>query len=271
MENEFETVENFLYALRNAGSKFSLDRIKLICANLENPQENFPKIHVAGTNGKGSVCAMLESILRCSGLKVGMFTSPHLISMRERFRIDGVLMEENEFVKLFCFIQDKLQEVRDAIAHKTMQTDILPADYHPTFFEYLFFMAMLWFEEKGVDYIVLETGLGGRLDATNVFDKPQLTIITEIGLDHCQYLGDTKEQIAGEKAGIIKPGVPLVYVDREKAVSEVLSKEAKRCGSRTFAVDKTRISNVNINIKSKNISHVFFIITPLLIFIVFLM
>ena len=99
MENEFETVENFLYALRNAGSKFSLDRIKLICANLENPQENFPKIHVAGTNGKGSVCAMLESILRCSGLKVGMFTSPHLLYLGERIQINRVPISKQKLLE----------------------------------------------------------------------------------------------------------------------------------------------------------------------------
>ena len=245
----YKQAEEYLYNVPKFTTKSTPEMTRAFYEFLGCPGEARKIVHVAGTNGKGSVCTYLSSILSAHGYKTAMFTSPHLISMCERFRIDGVLMEENEFVKLFCFIQDKLQAVREAIAHKTMQTDILPADYHPTFFEYLFFMAMLWFEEKGVDYIVLETGLGGRLDATNVIKKPELCIITKIGLDHTMYLGDTIEEIAGEKAGIIKDNTPLIYYDFDSKVSEIMEKTARKHGSFVYSVKNTDIMNVNFHEK----------------------
>ena len=156
-------------------------------------------IHVAGTNGKGSVCAYLNSVLQTAGYSVGMFTSPHLESINERFQINGKNVENEQLVHAFERVQR---------AATVMRREGMP---HPTFFEFLFAMAMVLFEENHVEYAVLETGLGGRLDATNVIKKPAVTVITSVSLDHTEWLGGTIEEIAAEKAGIIKAGVPVVY------------------------------------------------------------
>lgn len=235
--------QNYICDIQKFAKKNTLEHTKRYMELLGNPCKDAKIIHVAGTNGKGSVCNYLRMLLQEHGYHTAMFVSPHLVDMRERMLLDGEMVSGEQFMRAF----DRVK----AVAEWAEDTDL----HHPTFFEFLFLMAMVVFDEAQPDYIILETGMGGRLDATNVFDKPQLTVITEIGLDHCQYLGDTKEQIAAEKAGIIKPGVPLVYVDREKSVSEVLSQTAERCGSRAFAVDKTRISNVNINHKSIDFSY----------------
>lgn len=230
--------QNYICDIQKFAKKNTLEHTKQYLKLLGNPCKDAKIIHVAGTNGKGSVCNYLRMLLQEHGYHTAMFVSPHLVDMRERMLLDGEMVSSEQFMKAFERVKAVAKEL-----------------HHPTFFEFLFLMAMCIFDAAKPDYIILETGMGGRLDATNVFDKPQLTVITEIGLDHCQYLGDTKEQIAFEKAGIIKPGVPLVYVDREKDVSEVLSKTAKRCGCMSFAVDKTRISNININHKSIDFSY----------------
>ena len=167
-------------------------------------------IHVAGTNGKGSVCAYLDSMLRAGGYKVGLFTSPHLVKINERFKINGEMISDERFVKAF-------EEVQKII--KKAQEDGLD---HPSYFETLFLMGMVVFKEANVDYVVLETGLGGRLDATNTVDHPLACIITSISLDHVEYLGDTIGKIAGEKAGIIKPQVPVIYDGHQPEASEVI-------------------------------------------------
>ncbi len=247
--NNYKQAEEYLFNVPKFTTKSTPEMTRAFYEFLGCPGEKRKIVHVAGTNGKGSVCTYLSSILSAHGYKTAMFTSPHLISMCERFRIDGVLMSEDEFMKYFYLVQHKMDEVRIAIANQTMQCKVLPADYHPTFFEYLFFMAMLWFEDKGVDYIVLETGLGGRLDATNVIRKPELCIITKIGLDHTMYLGSTLEEIATEKAGIIKDNVPLIYYDFDSRVSEIMETTALRQGSVTYPVRKAQINNVKIHEK----------------------
>lgn len=183
-------------------------------------------IHVAGTNGKGSVCAYLQSVLMEAGYRVGMFTSPHLVDIRERIRVDRELISEEDFLTVFG-------QVRDACGMGI---------YHPSYFEYLYFMAMLYFEKKRPDFIILETGLGGRLDATNSFPSPCISIITEIGLDHTEYLGETLEKIAAEKAGIVKKGIPVVYFAKNKIVSERIEKSAKEADSKAFSVNPGEIS-----------------------------
>lgn len=238
-----EKAQDYICDIQKFAKKNTLAHTKKYLELLGNPCRDAKIIHVAGTNGKGSVCNYLRMLLQEHGYSTGMFVSPHLVDMRERILLDGEMVGREQFMRAF--------EAVKAATERATGEDL----YHPTFFEFLFLMAMLVFDEKKPDYIILETGMGGRLDATNVFDKPVLTVVTEIGLDHCQYLGDTKELIAAEKAGIIKPGVPLVYVDREKNVSDVLSQTAKTCGSMAFAVDKTRISNVNINHKSIDFSY----------------
>lgn len=177
-------------------------------------------VHVAGTNGKGSVCAFIQQICLESGLHVGMFTSPHLITTRERFCIDGKMISEEIFLNAFYWLADRLREYR-----------IIQPEYQPSYFERLFFMGVYIFAAAGVDITILETGLGGRLDTTNVIQSPAVCVITEIGRDHMEYLGDTIEEIAGEKAGIIKSNIPVVFVDRKNKASVVLEKRAADCDS----------------------------------------
>jgi dihydrofolate synthase / folylpolyglutamate synthase len=189
-----EAVE-FLYELRVFGAKPGLENTLQLASLAGEPHRRLRFIHVAGTNGKGSTCAMLESIYRAAGLRVGLFTSPHLVSFAERLQINRQPAPEREIVRLLCSLQPLLKR--------------FPADTHPTFFEVVTVMALRYFEEQRCDIVIWETGLGGRLDATNIV-TPLVSVITNIALDHQQWLGDTHEQIAGEKAGIIKPGVPVV-------------------------------------------------------------
>lgn len=184
-------------------------------------------IHVAGTNGKGSVCAFLQRICMESGYRTGLFSSPHLVTIRERFMIDGTMISEEAFVEAFNWLSDQITAYRG----------ICP-DYNPAYFERLFFMGVYVFVGAGVDITLLETGLGGRLDTTNVIESPVVTVITEIGLDHMAYLGDTVGAIAAEKAGIIKAGVPVVFSDRKKAASDVICEKARELGCSWHAVSE---------------------------------
>ncbi|MDE7203786.1 MAG: bifunctional folylpolyglutamate synthase/dihydrofolate synthase [Lachnospiraceae bacterium] len=198
------------------------------CENGRYCEKNFGKvIHVAGTNGKGSVCAFLQSICVESGYRTGMFISPHLVTTRERFCIDGSMISEEEFVEAFNWLSNKLTEYRR-----------IRPDYCPTYFERLFFMGVYVFVRAGVDIAILETGLGGRLDTTNVVKNPVVTVITEIGLDHMAYLGNTIDKIASEKAGIIKDGVPVVFSDRRKAVSDIIRDKAAKLHCECHAVSE---------------------------------
>lgn len=190
--NYKETID-YIYNLKGSEHKgkfnLSLKNIKLLLKKLDNPEKDLKIIHVAGTNGKGSVCAMLSSILKESGYKIGMYISPHLKEFRERFRINNKNIPEKEFVKHFKKIKPLIQ--------------------NQTFFEVITAIAFLYFKEKKVDFLVCEVGLGGRLDATNVI-TPLASVITNIGLEHQEYLGETLEKIAYEKTGIIKNNIPLV-------------------------------------------------------------
>ena len=181
----------FLYGLQMFGASFGLEPTRRLAALAGNPQEKLRFIHVAGTNGKGSTCAMLESIYRAAGLRVGLFTSPHLVSFRERIQINRQLIPESEVVRL-------IEELRTANQKN-----------EATLFEFATVMALKYFAEQKCDLVIWETGLGGRLDATNIV-TPLASVITNIAFDHQQWLGDTLEKIAAEKAGIIKPGVPVV-------------------------------------------------------------
>lgn len=197
-------------------------------------------VHIAGTNGKGSVCAFIESVCIEAGKRVGMFTSPHLVTTRERFRIDGTSISEEEFVEAFNWLDGRLSKYKG-----------INAEYEPSYFERLFFMGVYVFAKAGVEFTILETGLGGRLDTTNVIRTPKLCVITEIGFDHMEYLGDTLVQIAGEKAGIIKQGVPVVFCGRRKEVSDVLRRKASSCGAVCHCVSE---KDYKINeIKKKSI------------------
>lgn len=201
----------FLYGLRLFGAKFGLENTFKLAALAGDPQQKLRFIHVAGTNGKGSTCAMLESIYRAAGLRVGLFTSPHLVSFRERIQVNRELISEDDVVRLVSGIQPLLKQFPDA--------------HHPTFFEVVTVMALQFFAEQKCDLIIWETGLGGRLDATNIV-TPLASVITNIALDHQQWLGDTLEKIAFEKGGIIKPGIPAVTTVHEPPALAVIKKIA---------------------------------------------
>jgi dihydrofolate synthase/folylpolyglutamate synthase len=191
----------FLYSLGNEVKtiKLGLERISTLLAALGHPERQVPVIHVAGTNGKGSVCAMIESGLREAGFRTGLYTSPHLVSPTERLRVNGIPVTDAEFLTAFAAVHRCANRLLDEGA----------IDAHPTYFETVTAMGFWHFAQASVERLVLEVGLGGRLDATNVVD-PLLSVITPIDYDHQQYLGGTLLEIAREKAGIIKPGRPVV-------------------------------------------------------------
>lgn len=205
-----------LAARRRFGMRPGLDTIRALCAALGNPQEAFRAIHIAGTNGKGAVSAILDAALRRDGGRLGRYTSPHLVRMNERFFLDGVPVDDAT-----------LERLSEKVSHAISRLRLDPA---PTFFEALTAVAFDLYADAKVDFAVLECGLGGRLDATNVC-RPSLCVITKIGLDHCDWLGDTVEKIAAEKAGIVKPGVPVVLARNEPSVRAVIEAHAKEVGA----------------------------------------
>jgi dihydrofolate synthase/folylpolyglutamate synthase len=203
----------FLYDLRMFGAKFGLENTRRLAELAGNPQHRLRFVHVAGTNGKGSTCAMLESIYRAAGLRVGLFTSPHLVSFAERIQVNRQLIPELEVVRLV----EEMRVLRERLGDS----------WRPTFFEVVTVMALRYFDEQHCDLVVWETGLGGRLDATNIV-TPLASVITNIGFDHQQWLGNTLDKIAGEKAGIIKPGVPLITAAEPGRGLEVILETAHR-------------------------------------------
>ena len=196
-----------------------------LLSRLGNPQEGIKIIHVAGTNGKGSVCAYLNAMLLAGGKKTGLFTSPHLVRINDRFQINGEDVSDEQFLDAFLKVEKAAKEYE------------AEGEGHPSYFETLFLMGMLIFKEAGVEYLVMETGLGGRLDATNVVEKPLACIITSISRDHTEYLGDTLEAIAGEKAGIIKAGVPVIYDASQPGPASVIAAKAKEMGSPAWPME----------------------------------
>ncbi len=212
----------YLYNLQKYGIKLGLDNIRTLMSLFNNPQKDFLSVHVAGTNGKGSTSAMIASMLQASGLKVGLFTSPHLVSFTERVRINNEKISEQDVVGL-------TDEIRKAIS----KTD----DFSPTFFEVVTTIGFLYFKRNNIDIAIIETGMGGRLDATNVI-KPEVSVITNISYDHKEFLGNALKEIAGEKAGIIKEGIPVVTSRQDKSAMQVLRKKADEQGSEIFEYGK---------------------------------
>lgn len=218
----YQEAEAYIFATPKFTRKNTMEDTGLFYEFLGSPGEGQKIIHVAGTNGKGSVCSYLNTILGEAGQTVGMFTSPHLVKLTERFVINGEDAAEEELLEAFRQVMDKVTEYGKK--------------YHPTFFELLFFMAMVLFEKRKVDFIILETGLGGRLDATNIIKAPQVCVITEIGMDHMEYLGDTLEKIAGEKAGIIKEGIPVVYQADKTETAGIIASVIQSVGAKGIPV-----------------------------------
>jgi dihydrofolate synthase/folylpolyglutamate synthase len=219
---------DYLYELRLFGTKLGLENPRRLAAYFGNPQDELKLIHVAGTNGKGSVCAMLESIYRAAGYRVGLFTSPHLIHFGERVQVNRRLLPDDRLVAL-------VNEIRNALR-------TFPTEHHPTFFEIVVILALLHFREQGCDVVIWETGMGGRLDATNIV-TPLLSIISNVALDHQKWLGDTLGAIAYEKAGIIKSGVPVVHGVAGDESRRVVNERALELGSPTYEVDQEMVES----------------------------
>jgi dihydrofolate synthase/folylpolyglutamate synthase len=217
---------SYLFSLEQFGIKFGLASIRALLARLGNPDHAFRSIHIAGTNGKGSVTAMVDSVLRRAGYRSARYTSPHLIDLSERFVIAGTAVDRAELTRA---AEDVRQAIEGAIADGTLSAK-------PTFFEATTAMAFDMFRRAGVDFAVIEVGLGGRLDSTNVI-HPIVTAITSIDFDHQQYLGTTLGDIAGEKAGIIKPGVPVVVGDVAPDAFAVIERIARERGAELIRSD----------------------------------
>lgn len=204
----------WLYSLQQFGIKPGLENTRRLLKELQLPGTRQKFLHVAGTNGKGSTCAFMESILRRAGERTGLFTSPHLVSFCERMRCGGKMIPMEE-------VERGIEALRPVLAGW---------DPHPTFFELTLMLALDWFDRRGAEAVVLETGMGGRLDATNAL-TPLVSVITPVDMDHQQWLGSTLAEIAGEKAGIIKPGVPVVSAPQQPEAERVLREAADRTGS----------------------------------------
>ncbi len=227
-----ETI-NYLYNLQKYGIKFGLDNIIRLMSVLENPHKSFLSIHVSGTNGKGSTSAIIASLLQSLGLKVGLFTSPHLVSFTERIRVDCEEITEEDVIGFTEEIRGKTSELQSRLP-----------DFSPTFFEVVTAMALLFFKRKKVDAAVIEVGMGGRLDATNIV-VPEVSCITRINYDHMQFLGSTLKEIAHEKAGIIKYGIPVVVSPQVSEVLEVIESKAKEKNTKVYLYGRDFFSILN--------------------------
>jgi len=212
--NNEKTLLDWLYSTQLFGIKLGLDNVRKLLREMELPVEGQKFIHVAGTNGKGSVCAFIHSIMKSAGMNAGLFTSPHLIQFRERVRDTERMIESSEVVEKLASLRTKVTEW----------------DPHPTFFELTFALALDWFRDRKNEWVVLETGLGGRLDATNAL-KPEVTVITSVSMDHQGLLGESLREIAREKAGIIKPGIPVLTIKQHPDVMEIISMTARERGA----------------------------------------
>ena len=212
-----------------AAYKSNLNNTIALCEILGNPEKKFKSVHIAGTNGKGSVSHFIASILQEQGYKTGLYTSPHLKDFRERIRINGKKIPKGKVVDFVKKYKKPFQDIQ------------------PSFFEYTFGMAINYFAEEQIDIAIMETGMGGRLDSTNVVN-PIISVITNIGFDHTQFLGDTLKKIAVEKAGIIKPGVPVVIGETHEETKEVFDRMAKESKSEIYFADRNyKIENVSIH------------------------
>jgi dihydrofolate synthase/folylpolyglutamate synthase len=207
-----------LESLERFGWRFGLGTIRVLLRELENPEKNLKVIHVAGSNGKGSTCAYTASILRTAGFRVGLYTSPHLCDLRERFRVDGRWVPRRDLVRLSRKVLNACAKVQVRLGHS------------PTHFESLTALAFLWFHEEKVDWVVLEVGLGGRLDATNAIADPKVCLIAPVSLEHQEILGQDLSEIAGEKAGILKPGAFGVAWQPNSVAAQVIDKRAESLG-----------------------------------------
>lgn len=229
----FEEAEAYINATPRFTTKNTMEDTRAFLHRLGNLDCTMRIIHVAGTNGKGSVCAYLRSILQAAGYRTACFTSPHLVDIRERFTIDDEMISREEFLRGFLTVYDSLDwEALEAEGEERKT-------YHPTYFEFLFFIAMVIFPEYRPDFCILETGLGGRLDATNSVSRKELSVVTHISLEHTEYLGDTVEKIAWEKAGIFHRDTPAVFWDTCPETTAVFCRRAAELEISAQSVSKS--------------------------------
>lgn len=234
---EYSKAVDYLTNSCKFGSKRGIDNFKKLLSLMDNPHENLKAIHVAGTNGKGSCCVMLASILKEQGYNVGLFISPHLIRYNERISINGQYISDKDFADVIEVVKDK--------------TNILFNNTNDffSFFEIITAAAFLYFKKKSVDFVILETGMGGRLDATNAIDNPIVSVITSISLDHTEYLGNTIEDIAFEKGGIIKKNLPTVLYCQHKKVYNKIKDICKTKNSSLFYIDEYNEKVISMNVE----------------------
>lgn len=225
----YEEIVAYIDEIHKFTKKNGLEHTRMLIERLGHPDRRMELLHVAGSNGKGSVCAMMDQCLRDGGKKVGLFTSPHLVCLEERFRIDGQNVSRELFIEAFQTVME---------ASEAMMAE---GETHPTYFELLFAMALVIFSKEHVEYAILETGLGGRLDCTNVIEEPLITIITSISLEHTAYLGDTIEKIAAEKAGIIKEGVPVIFDASDDTAAAVIKARAREVHAPFYEVKPSQV------------------------------
>lgn len=225
----YDDTLNYIKTASMPGSVPGLERIGELLEALGSPQKSLRFIHVAGTNGKGSVCCYLESVLLEAGIKTVLYTSPHLRRVNERFRFCGNDISDDALALLFT----ELAPINDKLGRRCTEFELLTA------------AACLYYNKVGAEIVILETGLGGRFDATNIIEKPLLSIVTGIGLDHTEILGDTKEKIAFEKAGIFKPGCPALCHSADESVLEVFKTEAEKRGSKLYTADENKLSLIS--------------------------
>ena len=239
----YEEAMNFIQNTNKFGSVLGLDNIKELLKRLDDPQDKLKVVHIAGTNGKGSTLAFLAGVFRESGYLAGRYVSPASFSYEERFRIN----EENISKEDLCFYMEKIKKVSEEMVQDGLT--------HPTMFEIETALSFLYFLDKKADVVLLETGMGGRLDATNVVKKPIATIIASIGMDHMQFLGDTLEKIAAEKAGIIKEGCPVISYDNTKEVNEVIKKKAEQMHAKVIFVNSEGIRILKESLDGESFSY----------------
>jgi len=222
----YDEALKYIHGISWTFCKPGLERISELCERLGNPQNDLKFVHVAGTNGKGSFCSMLSSVLIKAGYKVGLYTSPYILEFNERMRFMGINIDNSTLAR----ITERVKPIADSMSDK------------PTEFELITAIAFLYFKEMGAEIVVLEAGMGGRLDSTNVISSSVLSVITGIALDHTAFLGDTVEKIAKEKAGIIKPCVPVLYGGEDESAARVISEAAKERGSEFLRSDYNRLT-----------------------------
>ena len=222
----------YIHSVSWKGSRPGLERITELCEKIGNPQNDLRFIHVTGTNGKGSFCAMLESVLREAGYRAGVFTSPYVENFRERIQISGKYISEEELADITSFVRKAADKMDDS----------------PTEFELITAIAFEYFKRNECSVVILETGMGGRLDSTNVIKSPLLAVICGVSLDHTEYLGNTISEIAREKAGIIKPGCMVLYGGEAGEASDVILQRANELVCPCYAVDNSLLSNVKLSV-----------------------